>query len=375
MVLESKGLAIDKQEKNIWNHLMSLRLFTYPEQVAAHLRSEILGGRWTGEIPGVGRLSAELKVNHTTIGAALVLLEKEGLLVRQGTGRRRKIVLSQDATRNRALRVRILLYEKSDRNTDYLVELFHRLQNAGHDAGFATKTMNNLRMDLKRIASFVKATEADAWVVVAGPRDVLDWFAAQSTPAFALFGRMPSVPIAGTGPLKSSAMSAAVRRLAELGHRRIVMLTREERRKPEPGRVERVFLEELRGHGIATGHYNLPDWVDDPKGFQRCLCSLFNHTPPTALIISTLELFTATQQFLGHRGIRVPQDVSMICSDPHPALAWCDPTFSHIAYDSAAWLRNIMHWLKNVARGKDDRRQIFTKAEFMDGGTVGPVPQ
>jgi DNA-binding LacI/PurR family transcriptional regulator len=153
------------------------------------------------------------------------------------------------------------------------------------------------------------------------------------------------------------------------------MLTREERRKPEPGRVERVFLEELRGHGIATGPYNLPDWVDDPKGFQRCLGSLFNHTPPTALIISTLELYTATQQFLGHRGIRVPQNVSMICSDPHPTFAWCDPTFSHIAYDSAAWLRNIMRWLNNVARGKNDRRQIFTKAEFVDGGTVGPVPR
>jgi DNA-binding LacI/PurR family transcriptional regulator len=354
---------------------MSLPHFkTITEQVADHLRKELLGGQWIDGMPGQKRLSKQLGISGQTAELALQLLEKEGLLVGQGAGRQRRVERFQGPTENRALRVRILLYEKPDRKSDYLVELFHRLQDAGHDAGFATKTMGDLGMDLKRIARFIEATEADAWVVVAGPRDVLGWFAARSTPAFALFGRMPSVPIAGTGPLKSPAMSAAVRRLAELGHRRIVMLTREERRKPEPGRVERVFLEELRGHGIATGPYNLPDWVDDPKGFHRCLCSLFNHTPPTALIISTLELYAATQQFLCHRGIRVPQNVSMICSDPNPTYAWCDPTFSHIAYDSAAWPRNIMRWLNNVAHGKDDRRQIFTKAEFIDGGTVGPVP-
>ena len=28
----------------------------------------------------------------------------------------------------------------------------------------------------------------------------------------------------------------------------------------------------------------------------------------------------------------------------------------------------------NIARGKVDRRQTLTKAEFVDGGTVGPAP-
>lgn len=346
---------------------------TITEQVADHLRKELLGGHWADGMPGQKRLSKELGVSGQTVELALQLLEKEGLLVGQGAGKRRRIERFQGAAQNRALRVRILLYERSDRKTDYQVDLFHRLQEAGHDAGFAAKTMWDLGMNLNRIARFIKETEADAWVVVAGPRDVLEWFAMQPTPAFALFGRMPSVPIAGTGPLKTPAMTAAVRRLTELGHHRIVMLTREERRKPEPGRVERVFLEELHRQGIATGPYNLPDWEDNPKGLQYCLSWLFRHTPPTALVISTLELYTATQQFLCHKGIRVPQDVSMICSDPHPALAWCDPTFSHITFDSAAWVRNIMRWLKNVARGKDDRRQSFTKAEFVDGGTVGPA--
>ena len=37
--------------------------------------------------------------------------------------------------------------------------------------------------------------------------------------------------------------------------------------------------------------------------------------------------------------------------------------------------RRVKRWVNNVAHGKDDRRQSFTKAEFVDGGTVGPAPR
>jgi len=33
-----------------------------------------------------------------------------------------------------------------------------------------------------------------------------------------------------------------------------------------------------------------------------------------------------------------------------------------------------MRWVNNVARGVDDRRQGFTKAEYIDGETVGSSP-
>lgn len=343
------------------------------EQVADHLRKQLLEGYWNKGMPGQKLLSKQLGVSGQTIELALQTLEKEGLLVGQGAGRRRRIELPQGTNRNRAMRVRILPYDKSGRKEDYLVELFHQLQDAGHDAGFTPKTMMDLGMSLNRIARYVENTEADAWVVVAGSSELLHWFAQRPTPAFALFGRMHSASIAGTGPHKSPAIAEAVRCLAELAHQRIVMLTREERRKPQPGKVERVFLDELTNHGIATSSYNLPDWEDNPKGLQRCLASLFQLTPPTALIISTLDLFSGTQQFLSHRGIRVPQDVSLIFSDPHPTLEWCVPSLSHISYDSTDWVRIILRWMKNVSHGKDDRRQIFTKAEFIDGGTIGPA--
>ena len=61
---------------------------TIAEQVAEYLRVEIVRGRWGDTIPGLHALADELDVNYKTVDAALNLLEGQGLLVRQGAGRR-----------------------------------------------------------------------------------------------------------------------------------------------------------------------------------------------------------------------------------------------------------------------------------------------
>ncbi|MCX6872977.1 MAG: hypothetical protein NTW21_04100 [Verrucomicrobia bacterium] len=124
---------------------------------------------------------------------------------------------------------------------------------------------------------------------------------------------------------------------------------------------------------VRTGPYNLPDWENSREGFHRLLDKLYRVTPPSVLILDEAYLFAAAQQYLARRGILAPQHVSLLCTFPDPTFAWCQPTVAHIRYDLRPVLRRVARWADNVARGKDDRRQSFTKAEFVDGGTVGPV--
>jgi len=353
---------------------MSFRLRTYAEQVAGHLRSEILAGRWAGELPGEDRLGAELDVNHTTVGMAIRRLEKEGLLVNRGAGRPRGILMPKNAAAP-SLRIGILLYEGIERKVDYVVDLQHRLMEAGHVPTVPPKALVDLKMDVKRIADLVRKTKAHAWVIQSGSRDVLEWFSRQGVEAFALAGRRRGVRIAGSGPDKLPAVRTAVRRLFELGHRRIVMLAREERRKPDPGQMERSFIRELETLGIATGSYNLPDWDDTKDGLYRLLDALFRHTPPTALIIDEAPLHLAVELHLARLGLLAPKDVSLLCLDPSPAFRWHRPSVSHISWDSRPIIDQIVKWADNVARGNYVRRQSFTKAGFVEGGTFGPVPR
>ncbi|MCU0780341.1 MAG: GntR family transcriptional regulator, partial [Akkermansiaceae bacterium] len=273
------------------------RLLSAAEQVAAHLAKELAAGRWSGQMAGVYTLACELGVSRNTIEAALRQLEKEGLLVPQGAGRRRQIPKSVGGPQAHPLRVALLVSEPADRRPDYVVDLQHRLAEAGHEVFHTAKTLSDLGMDVRRVARLVRETNADAWVVNAASREVLEWFAAQPLPVFALFGRRGQLPIAGIGPDKLPALAEATRTLIGLGHRRIVLLTRRRRRLPVPGALERGFLKELSEAGIPTGDYNLPDWVESVEGFHTRLHSLFRVTPPTALVLDEPPFVTATLQF------------------------------------------------------------------------------
>ena len=350
-----------------------IRILSAVEQVAGHLREELLRGHWGGLMPGVDRLAVDLGVSRKTVEAALQTLEKEGLLVPQGVGRRRRIEIPSGEKSAPGLRVAILLSEPIDRRLDYVVEVEHELLKAGHAAFYAANALSDLGMDLRCLARMVEQNEADAWVVLGGSSDVLAWFAEQQVPAFALFGRRTGLPLPGVGPNKIPAMAAATRSLIQLGHRRIVLLARTGRRLPAPGGTERSFLNELKANGISPSLYHLPDWEVSIKGFCARLDSLFRLTPPTALIIQEAVFYVAALQYCANLGLRVPQDVSLVCTDADPTFLWCQPSVAHIRWDSRPLVRRIVRWAANVSSGRQDLRQTLTPAEFMPGGTIGPA--
>lgn len=352
--------------------MAKVRFLNLTEQVAEHLRRELARGRWVGLMPGKHELAAEFEVNNKTVEAALRHLEAEGLLVPQGAGRRRLIHMAERPQR-KMLRIALLLNETLDLGLDYVVELRHRLLEAGHAVQVAPRTLVDLHDNSLQLGGLLRSTEADAWVVLGGSRRVLEWFAQRPEPTFALFGRRGGLPLAATGPDKPAAITEATRELIRLGHRRIVFLARPRRRLPEPGAPEKAFLRELASQGLPVGDYNLPAWEETPEDFHKCLEELFRVTPPTAVIVDETGFFFAAQQFLSRRGLRVPEDVSLIATDPDPGYHWCLPSIAHIKWESGPLVRRIARWATSVSQGKEDRRQTLTPAAFVEGGTIGVV--
>lgn len=352
--------------------MKKLHLKSVAEQVATHLHEEILAGGLAGEMPGMKGLAEELGTNHKTVETALRLLERDGVLLPQGAGRRRLIVPEEKPARA-TLKIKVLLFERIDQGLPYHIDLLHQLREAGHEAAFAEKSLRDLGSNVKRVAACVKAERADAWIVCAGSREILEWFAAQPTPAFAKFGRLAGLPLPGIRVDKIPAIKTAVRRLYDFGHRRIVLIARQEGKMPHSGSAKRAFLDELNALGITTGSFNLPEWGDDIAGFYRCLDSLFQHTPPTALLLVEARLFIAAQQHLARMGKVAPRDVSLICDDPDIAFSWCNPPVSHIRWDSGPVVNRMVRWADRVARGEHEKSQRSTQAEFIEGGTIGPA--
>lgn len=350
-----------------------IQILTPTEQVALYLEQEIESGQLAGHLPGMKALSTNLGVNHKTVDGAVRILEGKGLVASNGTGRRRSIPAHRTSVR-KALKVNILPYDPDDTKHHYMIQIRDQLLRAGHQAAFGPKSLTELRMDLSRIQNSIARNPADAWIVQSAGREVLEWFSRQDFPSFALFGRFRNVPLAAAGTGKEEAIADAVKQLHELGHRRIVMLVQEEQCLPHPASIPRQFLSALDKLGIPSGRYNLPYWQKGGESFRKCLDSLFQHTPPTALFIPEPPLFIAAQQHLARRGIVAPDQVSLICHDPSPVFHYCHPSIAHIGYDLVPCIKRVLEWTRNVASRKPDLRQVVSKSRFIPGGTIGPPP-
>ena len=117
-----------------------------------------------------------------------------------------------------SFRIGILLFEHDDRKPDDMAEILFGLNEAGYTPFILLASLSEMGMDVNRVASLVGETNADALLVLAGSKEVLSWFANQSVPTHAPFGRLGDSSIAGAGPSKAEAYRKAVRKLLACGH-------------------------------------------------------------------------------------------------------------------------------------------------------------
>ena len=356
------------------SHLRRLSLI---EQCANLIREGLSQGRWQGQMPGVIRLAEELDVSTHTLRAALRLIENEGLITMSQDGRSRHVA-DKASKIGRQQRIGILLYcsisEESPQMIHFLLNLYRSLEGAGFLPFFSSPTTQaSLRRDVGRIRDYISKNPADAWIVSCGTRKILEWFETQPFPSFALFGRREGITLANAGPDKIPAMLEATRELIRLGHQRIVLLCRELRRLPVPGPFEQAFLSELSTHGLPVSGYNLPEWDGTAPGLHTLLSSLFQLTPPTAIVLDEVPPLIATQQFLALRRIRVPEQVSLFTSEYDNTFCMCQLQITHIHWRTEPVIRRVVQWVQNVSCGREDRKQLKSAATLVMGGTIAPV--
>ncbi len=275
------------------------------------------------------------------------------------------------------LRIMILPPLPMEEESTPLVHLLRDIQRSlvasGHTVEIAAKTQTDLGFAPSRLGRFLAATPADAWIVPAAPRPILEFFAAQPVPVIAIGGGFLGLEIAGVAPDGNPVLCAAARRLVELGHRRLVLICGRGWRQPAGGRAIGAYTAELARHGITADDYHIPDFEPTPAGLHALFTSLFRVTPPTALILESGDYAVAALSFLAQRGYTVPRDVSLVCLYPGPSLEWCHPPVARLRHDDRVISRQVIRWCRALARGKVDREPVLFPAVFDEGGTIGPV--
>lgn len=177
--------------------------------------------------------------------------------------------------------------------------------------------MKSLDFDPQRILRMVQRLDMDAWVVAGDELGLLGLMASLGNSLIALGGaEHPAVPCVC---LKSNeALRECTRRLLELGHRRIILISPPNWWKPVITPLVQVYMSELTKAGITPSGFHLPDWNSTADNFRAILHSLFLLTPPTALILGDHRELIAALDFLHLRGLRVPEDVSLVVRQDDP---------------------------------------------------------
>jgi DNA-binding LacI/PurR family transcriptional regulator len=355
-----------------------LRRLPLVEQTAAHLREGFQRGRWGGLLPGVVPLAAELMVSKDVARAALKVLEGEGWIEAGGSGRRRKILANLlKVPSRRSLRIGIMLYDPLEDDDGHGIRLMFGIRQSiealGHTCVFGDRCLAELKENLSRISRVVKAVDADAWIVLAASRAVLEWFIAQPFAVYAFGGRFHDLAVACSATRMAPALESAVNTLVDQGHRRIVLLAPTFLRKPTPIPSIARFLALLEEHGIPATDYHLPHFEDSAEGLEKSLDALFHITPPTALLVNQTSDCAAVFFFLARRGLQVPRDVSVVFLIEEPVFRRCQPPIDHFRAPMKEHITSITRWVKGVATGRPTKHQVILDAVYVPGGTVGPA--
>ncbi len=348
------------------------------ELTAAHVRQGLQEGRWDECLPGVRKLASDLDVSHDTVRAALKLLEAEGLLSAPcGAGQGRRLTArgkkSSSAVR-RSLRVGLLQPHRrgagSAVSRELLLELLISIEHSGHECFIASQSSEELADDPRRLSRLVRESPADAWVAYAASQKMLEWFVKKQIPVIAIGGHSQNVPVACTRSDNSQALLEVMQLLVRLNHRRIVLICPRFWREPDLHPAARVFIEAMSAHQLHASSYNLPEWEETPEGIQVLLKSLFQATPPTALLVFEPAVAVAALLFLSQRGLSVPKDVSLVCLSFDPVFHQLKPAISHVEWDGEPHIRRVTRWVSDLAKGTADRETKTIHAIFVRGGTV-----
>ena len=77
--------------------------------------------------------------------------------------------------------------------------------------------------------------------------------------------------------------------------------------------------------------------------------------------------------FLARRGLKTPDDISLICGCHDPTFDWLRPQLAHFRHGDEAAGKVILDWVKRMVQGKRSIKQTGVEVELVQGGTLGPA--
>jgi LacI family transcriptional regulator len=363
-------------------------------RTADRLRLLIARNTWPEWLPGERSLCQSLQVSHTTLRTALGLLRHEGIIEsRHGIGNR-IIALPADIPADAAATgLSAPLPVTSAPSAGLIIP-----GTVGHLRPFSlwigafrdALIKSEWRLQLHEGAHFYRANPATAleklvrqhthacWVLVLSTAAMQRWFQARQIPCVLAGTCHDGVDLPSIDLDHRAISRHAAGVLLRAGHRHLVLLNPQSRLAGDQ-QTETGFFEGIRQSPHAeTATASVVYHDIDAASIEKCLVRIFHPQPshrPTALIITNPYAYLATFSFLTERGLRVPDDVSLISREDDPFLAYLKPSPSrYINRTDVFALKLAGQVLAAPASHSRTRRHLYLIPKYHAGNSVAPPP-
>jgi len=168
-------------------------------------------------------------------------------------------------------------------------------------------------------------------------------------------------------------MRAAVRHLLELGHRRVGLIL------GQPMRFSRERLlgleEAYRERGLEPTYQVLEGQLGPAHGHSATARLLESAEPATAVVAGGNQILIGALEELLRRGLRVPDDVSLVSCDAISITELFTPPIAVVRRDNRELGRRAAQLLLRLLDGEDVRQEVVLPTEFVPRASCGPPAQ
>jgi LacI family transcriptional regulator len=266
----------------------------------------------------------------------------------------------------------------NDLDSPWAVEIIRGVEEVTHAAGIGTvvSAIHRRSAPTRQWLSNLRARSTDGVILVLS--DLEPPLAAElrrlDAPIVAVDpAGTPSLDIPTVGATNWAGGLSATEHLVSLGHRRIGLIAGPRRLLCSRARLDgyRAGLESA-GIGVADELIRLGDFYHE-SGFKGATALLDLPDPPTAIFASSDQMAFGVYEAVRQRGLRVPDDVSVVGFDDLPEARWASPPLTTVRQPLAEMGVVAARTVLALAQGQDlDSRRVELATELVTRVSTTP---